>query len=389
MSSFRQRLLPPLIIGTKTSPQTGQTITGTGNPALDELLGGGIPMNSIVLIEEDKHCVYSKVLCKYFLAEGIIQNQQLFLASLDENPEEIFKKLPQPVFLDYFNNQVPPEFEQLSQDTASLRIAWRYNDLPYLNVDKNFRDNDHHFNLLNHMTENELAKVSKVLWNGIDSKETTTDDRNSISLKQEIFEEAEEEEEEDDSTNATDASCFFSNKLFPDLIDTLGKELQRANFWRICIPSLGSPLWYDDNFGEDLLKFLTILRAFVQNTQCVCFLTMPMQLIAKSDDSLVPKIRNLVDYAIELESFAGSERETNPAFKEYNGLLHFRKMSAINSLALFQHSDLAFKLRRKKFVIEKFHLPPELGNEQDSEEVGSKSMLLNCADGSPSNPLSF
>ena len=72
----------------------------------------------------------------------------------------------------------------------------------------------------------------------------------------------------------------------------------------------------------------------------------------------MPKIRNLVDYAIELESFAGSERETNPAFKEYNGLLHFRKMSAINSLALFQHSDLAFKLRRKKFVIEKFHLPP-------------------------------
>jgi len=65
---------------------------------------------------------------------------------------------------------------------------------------------------------------------------------------------------------------------------------------------------------------------------------------------------------IELESFAGSERETHPAFKEYSGLLHLHKMSALNTLAVHMPdtTDLAFKLRRKKFVIEKFHLPPEL-----------------------------
>lgn len=74
----------------------------------------------------------------------------------------------------------------------------------------------------------------------------------------------------------------------------------------------------------------------------------------------MPKIRQLVDYAIELESFAGSERETHPAFKEYSGLLHLHKMSAINTLAVHmpETTDLAFKLRRKKFVIEKLHLPP-------------------------------
>ncbi|XP_055920025.1 elongator complex protein 4 [Eupeodes corollae] len=388
MSSFRRRLVRPFIIGTKTSPQTGQIITGSGNPALDELLGGGIPMNSIILIEEDKHCIYSKVLCKYFLAEGVIKNQMIFLASLDDSPEEILKKLPQPVFLDENTNKgdVPQEFEQLSQDTSSLRIAWRYNDLPYLNVDKSFGEGDHHFNLLNFMPENEWAAVVKILWDGNNVNQITLDEN---SPKPEIFDE--EEDENDDSSSAADGTSFFSNKHFQNLIDTLGKELKMNDFYRICIPSLGSPLWYDDNFGEDLLKFLTILRAFVQNTQCVCFLTMPMHLIAKNDKLLVPKIRNLVDYAIELESFAGSERETNPAFKEYNGLLHFRKMSAINSLALFQHSDLAFKLRRKKFVIEKFHLPPELGQntEQDSEEVISKSTPVSCMNSSDSNSLFF
>lgn len=83
-------------------------------------------------------------------------------------------------------------------------------------------------------------------------------------------------------------------------------------------------------------------------------------LLLPQDTSLLPKIRQLVDYSIELESFAGSERETHPAFKEYSGLLHLHKMTALNTLAVHmpETTDLAFKLRRKKFVIEKMHLPP-------------------------------
>lgn len=373
MSGFRRRVSRSLIMGTKTSPQTGQIITGSGNPALDELLGGGIPMNAIVLIEEDKHCVYSKVLCKYFLAEGVVHYHHIFLGSLDDNPEDILKKLPEPSFAISHEPKGPEsseEFKQLSQDTTSLRIAWRYNDLPYFNIPKSSENRKHHFNLLNVMSQDKLDAVSKVLWNGTCSNEKKSDE-SEMAVNALVEEDEEEEEYDEDTNNATDASHVFKNKLFQNLINSVAKKLQRVNFTRICIPSLGSPLWYDENFSEDLLKFLTILRAFVQNNQCVCFLTMPMHLISKSDESLVPKIRNLVDYAIELESFAGSERETNPAFKDYNGLLHFRKMSAINSLALFQHSDLAFKLRRKIFVIEKFHLPPELevSNEQDSQST--------------------
>lgn len=67
-----------------------------------------------------------------------------------------------------------------------------------------------------------------------------------------------------------------------------------------------------------------------------------------------------VDNAIRLESFAGSSRETNPLFKDYHGLLHITKLTALNSLVPFvpPSLDLAFKLRRKKFIIEKLHLPP-------------------------------
>lgn len=80
---------------------------------------------------------------------------------------------------------------------------------------------------------------------------------------------------------------------------------------------------------------------------------------------MVSKIRNLVDFSIELEAFAGSDMETNPAFKEYHGLIHLRKITAINTLSAYmpETTDLAFKLRRKKFVIEKLHLPPGKLNE--------------------------
>jgi len=61
------------------------------------------------------------------------------------------------------------------------------------------------------------------------------------------------------------------------------------------------------------------------------------------------------DIAIRLESFAGSVKEINPLFKEYHGLLHIKKLCALNGLShgtLQKYRDLVFKLRRKKFLIE-------------------------------------
>lgn len=78
---------------------------------------------------------------------------------------------------------------------------------------------------------------------------------------------------------------------------------------------------------------------------------------------MIHRIRNLVDYSIELESFTGSDKETNPIFKDYHGLLYIRKLTALNSLAAYAPvtRDLVFKLKRKNFVIEKLHLPPGMG----------------------------
>lgn len=51
--------------------------------------GGGLPIGSILLIEEDKFARYSKYLSKIFLAEGGVHKHVLFLASLNNDPNEM------------------------------------------------------------------------------------------------------------------------------------------------------------------------------------------------------------------------------------------------------------------------------------------------------------
>ncbi|KAH8324431.1 hypothetical protein KR074_007182 [Drosophila pseudoananassae] len=425
MTSFRKRTVQKPIRGTRTSPHTAQVITSSGNPYLDVVIGGGLPMGSICLIEEDRFMTHAKVLAKYFLAEGVLSKQEIFLGSLDDIPAEMLRRLPKPL------TELESEVEQREEEQAAagtgaengLRIAWRYNDLPLVHSEHATAKIGHHFNLMEQMDSIMLYYANTTMWDdshkeadiviAFGDEFSKSSSPTSCSLEQqpvenapaipgageEITQEVKPKEETNANNNnnssttitsstktGSQESQVFHNARYGGLLNNIQQLLRdesfvagtKQNLCRVCLTSLGSPLWYDEHFGEDLIKFLTLLMASVRNCNSVCLITMPMHLIAKYDASLVPKIRQLVDYAIELESFAGSEKETHPAFKEYSGLLHLHKMSALNTLAVHMPdtTDLAFKLRRKKFVIEKFHLPPEL-QESPKPDSCSTSILSN------------
>ncbi|EDV98452.1 putative elongator complex protein 4 [Drosophila grimshawi] len=480
MTSFRKRTVQKPIRGTRTSPHTAQVITSSGNPSLDVILGGGLPIGSICLIEEDRFMTHAKVLAKYFLAEGVLSKQEIFLGSLDDLPAEMLRRLPKPL------TDEEVELEQRQEQLASeqpadkngLRIAFRYGDLPLVNSEQAGHKIGHHFNLMEHMDSMMLYYAQTTVWddsykehdivvqednisnssNSLDQTATIVADASpaavdatpppaaagenasTVAVDVEIEADAEStavisssnnnNNNNDNNTASTTPGTtiampatqppppppppaaavapptavappppapsamephFFYNPRYGRLLNDVqqllrdesfvpGTNTQQKNLCRVCLTSLGSPLWYDDHFAGDLLKFLTILRASVRSCTAVCFITMPMHLIAKYDTSLVPKIRQLVDYSIELESFAGSERETHPAFKEYSGLLHLHKMSALNTLAVHmpETTDLAFKLRRKKFVIEKLHLPPELQETSEKSAAADIMATPNC-----------
>lgn len=172
-----------------------------------------------------------------------------------------------------------PEKSSSSSSTASssslpssnandeMRIAWRYN-----NLDK------------------------------IDSEQggtTKTDAKNAYTfdLSQSIG---------DDALKSTDISLFgmdectdfdvksiFHNPAYVSLIQKLRDKMNdslfsvnsqasspasKKNLLRICIESLGSPLWYDEHFVRDFCLFLSVLKAAIRDSLSVCCITAPTYL---------------------------------------------------------------------------------------------------------------
>ena len=65
-SSFvKKRFNQGLIPGTQSSIHNGLLLTSTGIPTLDDVLGGGVPVGTVLLVEEDKHNRFANVLVKW------------------------------------------------------------------------------------------------------------------------------------------------------------------------------------------------------------------------------------------------------------------------------------------------------------------------------------
>lgn len=144
-----------------------------------------------------------------------------------------------------------------------MRIAWRYNSL-----------------------------------NKVDSEQGNKSQRNAyvFDLTQSIDEQAAKELDVTifgNDTLSTKVGTIFRNPAYNDLLEklnhrtandealhTIGPHIStKKNLLRICIESLASPMWYDETFIDDLLLFLTILKATVRSSLSVCCITMPVHVL--------------------------------------------------------------------------------------------------------------
>ncbi|GFO07212.1 elongator complex protein 4-like [Plakobranchus ocellatus] len=172
------------------------------------------------------------------------------------------------------------------------------------------------------------------------------------------------------------------------------QQREKRSILRIAIQSLGSPLWGENcgassdeggASGFSLTMFLIALRGLLRSAFATALITIPTHLF--QDKAFIQRVERLCDTVVRLESFAGSEKEKNPVFKDYHGLIHVVQIPRLNSLIPAQQEmpDLAFKLRRKKFTIEKLHLPPELSQSfSESSGIGDGSKSFGCSTSSTS-----
>lgn len=97
MSSFKKRSTTTPIPGTRPSSSSSLPLISTGLPTIDDLLGGGLPLSTSLLITQDYPTSYSELLLRYFITQGLESNQETLLVSsgFENNggPQAILKVL--------------------------------------------------------------------------------------------------------------------------------------------------------------------------------------------------------------------------------------------------------------------------------------------------------
>ncbi|KAM3626029.1 uncharacterized protein V6R79_021518 [Siganus canaliculatus] len=373
-TSFQKKTRSKLISipGTRPSVQNGQLLVSTGVTSLDYLLGGGLAVGTVLLVEEDRYDSYSRMILKYFLAEGVVCQHELFVAAAQNNPDDILQELPAPI-LDDVAIPKPVEQPRLSgepQDSLdAMKIAWRYQNLPKVQSTLASSSRFGHYYDVSKTMEPEIRQAAKCHRFHLPEHPTQSSPTRSAMLE----------------------SYSALLKSLQEVIHKEGFEVaapmsKSRNILRIGLHSLGSALWGDDlccrdnpRNGHALTTFLYGLRALLRSSLSVAVVTVPSRLI--QDRALMGNITRLCDNAIALESFKGSERETNPLYKDYHGLLHVRQVPHLNCLAskLPDHNDLAFKLKRKQFTIERLHLPPDLSETVSRVSRGDMAGMVTAA----------
>lgn len=341
----------PFIPGTKPSIRNAQLVVSTGIPFLDHVIGGGLPVGSIFTIQADTYGTYAKILLKYFMAEGVVMDQPLFVGCQDFKPHYFTTQLPA-VIAD------PTPYAQAESTDEQMQIAWRYQNMKTINFSQNSGQTFGHFyDLTKFMDRRVLDKANIIHWS---------------------------------DTNWHNEGNIFKNASYANLLKTIHETLKNGQYFisnlpakrqilRIAIYSLGSRCWLsdsEDSRHSDLIKFLYYLKALLRNSYAVAMITIPVDNFDNSD-GVLERVEHISDIAIKLESFAESGRETNVLFKDYHGQLYIKKLAALNALAphIPESRDLVFKLRRKKFIIEILHLPPELDDTTQREEDDTSSCM--------------
>ncbi|NWI17947.1 ELP4 protein, partial [Crypturellus soui] len=328
----------------------------------------------LVSTEEDIYGVYSHLLFKYFLAEGVVCGHDLFVASAKELPTNILKELPAPL-LDNCRNEAREETTTVTSEDDSMQIAWRYQNFPKMEASPNTSSRFGHYYDISKTMSSELIQSIKC---------------HSFFLP--------EEPSLQPTIKMKNMNCGYARLLqsiqkiiYQEGFDGSHPQKKQKNVLRIGIQSLGSMLWGDDISCADnpedahsLTKFLYVLRALLRKSLSSCIITVPAHLI--QNKAIMERVTNLSDVVVGLESFIGSERETNPLYKDYHGLIHVRQIPRLNCLIcdVSDTKDLAFRLKRKQFTIERLHLPPDLSDaasRSSKPELAAAAKLLSSGRG--------
>ena len=418
----KQLTLPPC---TKLSTFNAQLLTSTGTPALDDLLGGGLPIGSILMVREDKTGFYARLMAKYVLAQGLLAqgsgHHVAVLGGIGQGDDGLLNGLMARAATESQNSHQQSDTHdsvrdeesrqsQMAAQDGKMKIAWRYQNQKRVdsNVDASTiggtRRSESSFQSVRSGIPTQLGSLVIGAPRSGGGSISTPSNGTSYVMGQKpkkqpgvaqpseeycaVFDLQAQVKKQDLETSRIHyldaASDRNYAKLFKE-IDVLvhtqfstSNDIPLANrkVLRIVLDSLGAIDWNSPHDVRQLCQFLHSLRGLLRYSFATCFITLPAYLYSPVS---LAKITHLVDACIALESYYTTD--TGYFAKEYHGVLDVIKVPRLNHMMTPNHQylkmsgndgRLAFKCRRRKLCFETMHLPPELG-EDVSRSQGSSA----------------
>jgi elongator complex protein 4 len=309
----------PLPKGTKPSVFNGQILVSTGLHELDIILGGGIPLGSIICIKEDRFSKYSNNILQYYVSEGLATGQTCAVVTSTSSKASFLKDLPfnYTHYRTVNNKPEMDEEEEKEKSSSELKIAWRYKEF----VDKKISEK-----------KATIQKITK----SVGSVECHDFDL-SKNLQDDLYKTCE------NNLRVTQENDYA--KIYDYLSNVKGEIV------RIALQSLGAL----NQTG--IVEFLYALKCLVRNSSSICIFTLP-----KDQFEQTQSIEKVCDIVLSMESFLGNEIDILE-FQDFTGMMNVEKLSKLNSLTYNFAPDTlqyVFTRKKRKLYIEKMYLPPEV-----------------------------
>eukprot|EP01128_Nolandella_sp_AFSM9_P002351 TRINITY_DN12717_c0_g1_i1.p1 TRINITY_DN12717_c0_g1~~TRINITY_DN12717_c0_g1_i1.p1 ORF type:complete len:431 (-),score=69.25 TRINITY_DN12717_c0_g1_i1:107-1351(-) len=376
--------------GSRKSVQNGLTLVSCGLHEVDSLIGGGLPLGSLFLVEQDLSSSYYELMLRYFLVEGVAKKHSIYVASAESDPEKFVQNLPalsvagsssrnsssftpsssssKKTAQSSLSSSPPlsPPSPLSTPSAPKMKIAWQY--------EKYLHDDQSLIGRIGTQTASFADKFDlskKVNPGSLGLIKTYTFDPATVEVP-----------------SGVDPFQFRLSSLYTHISDAINAVNSKfsspsCNVLRICIQSLGSPFWGSSSSPRSrtvaLIRFLHALRGVVRESAAVVALSVDPSLF---EESTLAQMRHLCDVCVRLESFV-EKALVPPDFADFHGFFYINKVSVVNSLmpAMLPHGrDHTFVLKRKKLHIAGIELQPELklggpASEKEKAETKLKQTL--------------